>query len=74
MFTCVGVKGKKGGNGVEQGTKMGQLTLSIEASKGRGSQLRTKSHHSKYEGYLLYSTFINAILAIIFCRCYHTVS
>jgi hypothetical protein len=52
---------KKGQWALSKGTKIGTVDSEHGASKGRGSQLCTKSHHAKQEGNLLYSIFINTV-------------
>jgi hypothetical protein len=61
----VGSGEKRGQRGLSKGTKNEAVDSEHASSKDRGLQLCTKSHHSKKEGYLLYSTFIDTTNEII---------
>jgi hypothetical protein len=62
MLECVDGKEEKGKVGLGKWTKNGAVDSEHGASKGRSLLLRTKSYHSKEEGYLF--TFINTAHAI----------
>ncbi len=59
-------RGEKGEMGLDKRTKNRAVDSEHGASMGRGSQLRTKSHQSKQEGYSLSEIFINTTHTRIF--------